>query len=94
MGIVTGSRGVTGTVALATGLDPDEGILEGVASVGGRAHTEASADDIAPITPGLLLGGLDTVSGWMMESVNVKSRVIRSQLTGIHDEMGWKAGRL
>ncbi len=41
--VVAGGAGVAGAIALATGLDPDEGIEEGVAGVGGRANTEASA---------------------------------------------------
>ncbi len=41
--VVAGSAGVAGAVALATGLDPDEGIEEAVAGVGGRARTEAGA---------------------------------------------------
>lgn len=63
VGIVAGRGSVRGTVTFTTGLDPDEGILESIAGIGGRADTETSADDVAPVTPGILLGGLDTVAG-------------------------------
>jgi len=49
--VVAGSRGVAGAVALATGLDPDEGIKKVVAGVGSRAGTEAGALGVAPVTP-------------------------------------------
>jgi hypothetical protein len=39
------------TIRLATGLDPDERIDEGVASSTCGADTETSALDVAPITP-------------------------------------------
>lgn len=62
MVVVASRAGVGSTVTLSTGLDPDEGVSERVAGVGGGADTEPSADDVAPVAPGLLLGGLDTVS--------------------------------
>lgn len=39
--VVAGSRGVAGTVALATGLDPDKGVGEFEAGVGGGADAES-----------------------------------------------------
>ena len=63
MGIVARSSGVGSSVALSAGLDPDEGVLEGVAGVGGGADAEAGADDVAPVAPGELGGGLDAVAG-------------------------------
>jgi hypothetical protein len=62
--VVAGGGGVRGTVALATGLDPDPGIEERVGGGRAWADTETSADDIAPVSPCLLLGGLNTVAGW------------------------------
>ena len=41
--VVAGGAGVAGTIALATGLDPDESVEEGVAGVGRRAGAEAGA---------------------------------------------------
>ncbi len=41
--VVAGGAGVAGAIALATGLDPDEGVEEVMAGVGGRANTEAGA---------------------------------------------------
>jgi hypothetical protein len=60
--VVAVSRGIAGTIRLATGLDPDKGVDEGVASGGRRAHTEAGAVDVAPVTP-LLAKPSDTVAG-------------------------------
>lgn len=49
--VVAGRRAVRGTIGLATRLDPDESIDEGVASAAGRADTKASALDVAPVAP-------------------------------------------
>jgi hypothetical protein len=51
-------------ITLSTGLDPDEGVFEGVASVSGWADTESSVFDIAPISPGELRSRLDSISGY------------------------------
>ena len=49
--VVAGGRGVGGTVGLATGLDPDEGVgLRGASGARG-ADTETGAVDVAPVTP-------------------------------------------
>jgi hypothetical protein len=49
--VVAGGAGVAGAVGLATGLDPDEGVQELVARLGGRADTEAGALGVAPVAP-------------------------------------------
>lgn len=41
-GVVARGGGVGSTVRLARGLDPDDGVDEGVAGRGGRANTETS----------------------------------------------------
>jgi hypothetical protein len=64
VGIVSCSGGVGGSVALSTWLNPDEGILERITSVGGWTDTETGSDNIAPITPSLLSGWLNTVTGY------------------------------
>lgn len=51
MGVIARRGGVGGTVTLTSGLDPDDGVDEAGASVGGRAGTETSALDIAPVAP-------------------------------------------
>lgn len=51
VGVEAGGGAVAGTITLSSGLDPDKGILESVASVGSGANTEASTNDVAPITP-------------------------------------------
>lgn len=56
--VVADGRGVRGAVALAAGLDPDEGVDERRARVGGRPRAEAGADGVAPVTPRLLAGRL------------------------------------
>jgi hypothetical protein len=47
---------------LATGLDPDKSIDERVVGVGSRSDTEASALDVAPISPSLLASRLLTAA--------------------------------
>lgn len=49
--VVPGGGRVAGSVGLATGLDPDEGIGKLVAGVGRGADTESGAVDVAPVTP-------------------------------------------
>lgn len=58
--IVTGRRGVRGTVTLATRLNPDKRVDERGAGVGRGAQTETSADGVAPVTPSLLTSRLLT----------------------------------
>lgn len=60
--IVALGRGVTGSVRLSTGLNPDESVDEIITSVGGGADTESSALEVAPVTLFDLGGGLDTVA--------------------------------
>ena len=60
--IVALSGLVGGSVRLATGLNPDEGINELIAGLGSGADTESSVDDVAPVTLLDLGGGLDTVA--------------------------------
>jgi hypothetical protein len=50
-GVVACRRAVAGAVTLASGLDPHNGVDEGRAGVRGRADTEASTLDVAPVTP-------------------------------------------
>ena len=63
MGIVAGRGSVRGTVTFTTGLNPDKGVLERVTSVGRLADTDVGSDQIAPVTPGILLRGLDAIAG-------------------------------
>jgi len=56
--IITSGRGVAGTIAFTTGLDPDKGISELGSSVGGGAGAEAGANGVAPVAPLNLAGGL------------------------------------
>lgn len=74
--IVSRRTGVRGTITLTTGLDPDERVDESVTGVGGRTNTEASADNIAPVTPSLLLGRLDTVAAC---SCHIRHMTYRSE---------------
>ena len=67
VGVVAGGGGVGAAVALAAGLDPDEGVLEWVTGVGAGAGAEAGALDVAPVTPCLLRGGLDTIASYCCE---------------------------
>jgi hypothetical protein len=60
--IVSAAGSIRGTITLSTRLDPDEGVLESISGVCGWAHTKAGADQVAPVTPGELGSGLDTVT--------------------------------
>lgn len=62
VGVVAYARAVGCTVALSARLDPDEGVLERVAGVGRGADTEARTLEVAPVSPGVLGSGLDTVA--------------------------------
>jgi hypothetical protein len=60
--VIPGGRRVGRAITLSAGLDPHERILERIASVGRGANTKAGADDVAPVTPGVLLGRLDAIT--------------------------------
>lgn len=60
--VVAISRLIASSVTLTTGLNPDESINELITGVGGRADTESSVNDVAPVTLLDLGGGLDTVA--------------------------------
>lgn len=70
-------------ITLSTGLDPDEGVFESVASVSGRADTKSSANDVAPISPGELRSRLNSVSGYHVLMNILKQNVIDSQVSVI-----------
>ena len=78
MGIVPRARAVGSTIALTTRLNPDKGIEQWVTSVGTRARTKASTDDIAPVTPRLLLRGLNTIAASVGDEVS-RVAVLREQ---------------
>lgn len=61
--VIPGGSRVGRAITLSTGLDPHKGILERIAGVSRGANTEAGADDVAPVTPGVLLRGLDAIPG-------------------------------
>lgn len=51
-GGVIADRGSVGcAVALASGLDPDDGVNERVAGTGGGLGAKPGAEDVAPVTP-------------------------------------------
>ena len=64
--IVSRGGGVAASIALSTRLDPDKGIFQGVASVSCKAYTKTSTNHVAPISPSVLLGWLDTVAGYLI----------------------------
>jgi len=49
--VESGRRRVAGAVAFTSGLGPDDGVDDRDSSVGRRARSEASALDVAPVTP-------------------------------------------
>jgi hypothetical protein len=97
-GRVEANRGaVRGTVALTTGLDPDDGVDERVTSVGRRASTEAGTLDVAPVTP-LLTDVLDTRASLVDDEVGGEV-VLRKQgsegvdVVGLFTCKPWSAPR-
>jgi hypothetical protein len=62
-------RGVIIYIAFSTWLDPDESIFKSVARISCRSDTKASANNIAPIAPSLLLGRLNPISSWFLISL-------------------------
>ena len=69
MGVVSGGRGVGGTVTLSTGLDPNNGVEQGGRkATRGGASAESSVVDVAPITP-LLSDVLNTRSALVDDEV-------------------------
>lgn len=68
--VVSNSRGVGGTVALSTGLDPDDGVEEGRWETrGGWSETESGLVNVAPVTP-LLADVLDTGAALVDDEVS------------------------
>lgn len=51
MRIETRRRAIGGAITFTSRLHPDNGVNETGASVGSRVGTEASALDVAPVTP-------------------------------------------
>lgn len=80
------------TVAFSARLDPDECILKLITGISRGADTETSADDVAPVTPGILLRGLNTIAGCL--DVRSVLEGVMMLLTSICDEMSRKARRL
>ena len=64
MRAASGRAGVGCATALSAWFDPDLGIKKLVISGGRRADTEAGTNNIAPVTPLVLLGRLNTVAGY------------------------------
>jgi len=49
--VVSGGRGVGGTVRLSSGLDPNDGVDQARSGVGSGPSTESSTVDVTPVTP-------------------------------------------
>lgn len=64
VGIIALSRLVRGAIALSARLSPDEGVNKLVTSLGGGALAKAGVDDVAPVAPFNLAGGLVSIAAW------------------------------
>jgi hypothetical protein len=62
MRIVSGSSGIRSSITLASRLDPNVCVQQWVICDRAGSSTEASTDNVAPIAPGNLLRGLNTVA--------------------------------
>lgn len=62
VGIVANRARIRGAIALTARLDPNKCISQRIASAGGGSDSETSSLDITPVTPSILLGGLDAVA--------------------------------
>lgn len=69
--VVSDGAGVAGAIALATRLNPYEGIEEFIARVGRRTKTEASTLSIAPVTPFVLASRLPAAAASVGDEVSV-----------------------
>lgn len=88
MRIVSGSSRVGRPVALSARLDPDKCVFQSVSCVGGWADSEACTNHVAPVSPGVLGGWLNTVAGCMLLAfASGRKRV----LTSVGDEVSWEA---
>ena len=90
--VVAGGAGVAGTIALATGLDPNEGIEEGMAGVGRRASAEAGALSTMSVLWAAREGGADQA---YLGVAPVTPRLLAGRLlavaASISDEVGREA---
>ena len=62
MRIIPVRRTVGCTITLSTRLDPDKCVLDSIARLAARADSKPSPFNIAPVTPRILLGGLDSIA--------------------------------
>jgi hypothetical protein len=56
-------------ITFSARLDPNESVLEGVSGVSGGTDTESSANDVAPIAPGILFSRLYSISSYISISL-------------------------
>lgn len=85
--IVTSGAGVAGAIALSTRLDPDDGVDERVAGVGGRAHAKARVLHIAPVAPGLLAGRLHSAAALVDDEVSGEAVLLEEGSDGVDEEL-------
>lgn len=76
--VVAGRALVAGSVGLAAGLAPDEGVDDVGAGAGGRADTEAGAVDVAPVTPLVAQAG-DGVAARVDDGVRREARGLQGR---------------
>lgn len=70
MGIVSRTTRITRAIALTPRLNPHESIFDGRARIRSRSNPKPGPDDIAPVSPGILLGGLDAVARRVSDEVS------------------------
>lgn len=83
MVVVPRGARVAGSIALTTWLDPDESVLQFESSARGGTGAKASADGVAPITPGGLTSWLLARSALVRNEVSTEACVRQERSNGI-----------
>lgn len=85
--IVTSSAGVAGAITLSTRLDPNDGVDERVAGVGGWAHAKAGVLHIAPVAPGLLARRLHSAAALVDDEVGREAVLLQERGDGVDEQL-------
>ena len=80
--IVARRAGIRSTIGLAAGLDPHESVCLAGAGGGGRAHAEAGAVDVAPVTPLLAEAG-DGVAARVDDGLGGHAVLLKQRAEGL-----------
>lgn len=92
MRIVSGRRRIRSAIRFTSRFHPHEGVYEGVAGVRSWTGPEASAFDIAPVPPSLLLRRLHATAALVDNEVRREPVLLEERCDGVNVQPA--AGRL